>query len=252
MKWLDAAESVLRDFGTPTHYEELAEEIVRRRLVETRSRTPAISLHASVSMDVRRRLERGLPARFTIGGGLVGLADWEPGPSDEAREIIERTRGRAQRDVLAGLRALHGADFESFLELLLSEMGYSVSVIGGGAEDEGIDLVAELAGGAAPQRIGVQAKCLGPRREVGPNVVRLLRDGLDTQGCNAGAVITTARFNADAIRVAQEPGKLPVELIDGSRLVALAVEYGVGIRSETLTMFHEDLDGAFEVDEESF
>jgi restriction endonuclease Mrr len=252
MKWLDATEQVLRDFGTPVHYEELAIEILRRHLVETRSQTPAITLHASVSLDVRRRQEKGLPPRFTIGYGDVGLAEWEPGPSDEAREIIERTRGRAQRDLLARLRDLDGADFESFLEVLLSEMGYSVTVIGGTRDDEGIDLVAELAGGAAPQRIGMQAKCLGPRREVGPTVIRLLRDSLDTQGCNAGAVITTARFNADAVRVAEEPGKLPIELIDGSRLVDLAVEYGVGVRIENLTMYHEQLEGVFYVgDEES-
>jgi restriction endonuclease Mrr len=148
MKWLDAVEQILFDFGTPIHYDTLAEDVLRRRLVETKSQTPAITLHTSVSIDVRHRRDSGLPARFTIGGGLVGLAAWESGPSDEARAVIQRTRDRARREVLAKLRELDGPTFESFLEVLLSEMGYSVTVIGGTGDDEGIDLVAELAGGA--------------------------------------------------------------------------------------------------------
>jgi restriction endonuclease Mrr len=247
VKWLDAAEQVLGDYGTPVHYDELARQIVRRGLVQTRSNTPAITLHASVSLDLRSRREKGLPPRFTIGQGMVGLAGWEPGPSDEARRIIDRTRDRAKRELLSGLRALSGQEFESFLEVLLSEMGYSVTVIGGTRADQGIDLVAELAGGAATQRIGIQAKCLGPSREVGPSVIRLLRDALDTQQCNAGAVVATARFNAEARAVSAEPGKPPVELIDSARLVELAVEYGVGVRSQTIAEYHADLASVFQV-----
>lgn len=120
-------------------------------------------------------------------------------------------------------------------------MGYDVTVTGG-SDDEGIDVVAELVVGIGAQRIGIQAKCLGSRREVGPSTVRLLRDALSSRECNAGAVVATCRYNEDAKRVAEEAGKPPVELVDADRLTDLALQYGVGARSEAIEAYSEDLD----------
>ena len=60
---------------------------------------------------------------------------------------------------------------------LLVAQGYDVTVVGG-ADDDGIDLIAELSTGIGAQRIGIQAKCHGASRSIGPNTVRLLRDAL--------------------------------------------------------------------------
>lgn len=249
MRWLDATEVLLNDAETPMHYGELARDAIARDLVQTKSKTPHITLHTVVSADVRGRESRGQPPRFTIGKGMVGLAEWEAGPSDEARRIIDRTRGRAGRELLSKLRQLTGDEFESFLEVLLTKMGYNVTVTGG-RDDDGIDLIAELSGGAAPQRVGIQAKCLGPRREVGPNTVRLLRDALGSNGCNAGAIVTTTRINDQARSVAEEAGKPPVSLIDGRAMSELALEHLVGIEAEPLRLYREDLTSVFEIEEE--
>ena len=246
MRWLDAAEQVLHQADTPLNYNEVAGTIMKRQLVETESRTPAITLHASVSIDIRRRASRGLSPRFTMVGGVVSLAEWDVGPFEEALKTIEKTRDRARRDLLAELRKLKGEDFEAFIELLFTEMGYDVTVTGGSGDD-GIDLVAELSTGIGAQRIGIQAKCLGANRTVGPNTVRLLRDALSTRQCNAGAVIATCRMDPKAIEAAAEAGKTPVELVDNERLVDLALEYKVGIRSESLEVFSESLETAFEI-----
>lgn len=53
------------------------------------------------------------------------------------------------------------------------------------------------------------------------------------------------RFNDDAVSVAGEPGKPPVELVNADRLTDLALEYGVGVRSESVEAFTEDLDAVF-------
>lgn len=241
MKWLDAVERVLSEVGTPVNYRELTDTVLREHLVETESGTPHITLHASVSQDIRRLESRGLPPRFSIEAGDVGLAEWSTGPSDEAIETIERSRTRAKQELLRKLRDLSGAEFESYLEVLFTKMTYDVTVTGGSGDD-GIDLVATLGGGIGAQRVGVQAKCLGARREIGPNPVRLLRDALPAHGCNAGAIVATCRFNTDAVRVADEPGRPPIELVGPDRLVDLALEYRVGVTSETIDMFTESLD----------
>jgi restriction endonuclease Mrr len=243
MKWLDAVEKVLREVGTPIHYGDLANTVLRENLVETETRTPDITLHAGVSQDIRRRESRGLSQRFTISAGDVGLAEWSAGPSEEAIETIERSRNRARQELLRKLRDLDGAEFESFLEVLFTKMGYDVTVTGG-VGDDGIDLIGTLGGGIGAQRVGVQAKCLGARREIGPNPIRLLRDALPAYECNAGAVVATCRFNADAVRVAEEPGRPPIQLIGPDRLTELALEYRVGVSSETIDVFSEDLEAS--------
>lgn len=245
MRWLDAAEQVLRDTGTPVHYVELAELILHRHLVNTKSETPAITLHASINLDMKGRRSRGLPPRLLIlPGGDITLAEWERGPIEEARAALLESRDHAKRQLLRKLRQLEGTEFETFLERLFTEMGYDVTVTGG-PDDEGVDLVAELVAGIGNQRLGIQAKCRGAQREIGPNTVRLLRDALASYECNAGAVVATCRFNEGAVRVAEEFGKPPVDLVDADRLTDLALQFGVGVRSETIEAYSEDLDSVF-------
>jgi len=71
-------------------------------------------------------------------------------------EAARRSREHARREFLRRLRELDGPDFESFLEVLFTRMGYDV-VVTGGSGDDGIDLVAELTGGIAPHRVGIRA-----------------------------------------------------------------------------------------------
>jgi restriction endonuclease Mrr len=250
MKWLDAAEQILRETQTALNYKVLSEQITRRNLVESLSQTPAITLHSSVNIDIRKRKSRGLPARFTLVKGEVGLAEWDVGPFEEVLKMATRTRDRAKRDLLAALRKLDGEQFETFVELLFTEMGYEVTPVGGSG-DKGIDLIAELGPGIGAQRIGIQAKCYGASRSIGPNTVRLLRDALSSQQCNAGAVVATCRIDDQAVEVVNEPGKTPVELVNHERLTELAVQYKVGIRSEPLDMYREDLQSLFEPESEA-
>ena len=48
---------------------------------------------------------------------------------------------------------------------------------------------------------------------------------------------------------AAEENRLRVQLVGGDDLASLAVEAGVGIRTETLTLVVEDLDSVFDVSE---
>jgi len=244
MKWLDAIEHVLREADEPLHYGELAKRIMKRQMVATQSKTPDITVHASVSQEIRRRADRGLPPRFTIKAGDIGLAEWSAPPLKDAQLTVDKLREKAKRELLKKLRQLEGADFESYLEVLLIRMGYEVEVTGG-TGDDGVDLIAESSGGVSPQRLGIQAKCLGSGRETGPNPIRLLRDALPSKECQVGAVISTAKFNDDARRVAAEPGRPPVELIGPEELAELAAEHGVGISARPVDLLFEDLDGVF-------
>jgi len=250
MRWLDAVERILRDEGTSMHYEAIATEIMRRSLVDTRSATPGITLHASVSQDIGRRRSAGLAPRFAReGGGLFTLAEWTVGPDEDVRDAVARTREQARRQLLRELRQLSGEIFESFLEVLFTQMGYDVTVTAG-SDDEGVDLVAERSGGVGVERVAVQAKRSKANRRIGPRVVRYLRDAAVSRECTSAALVTTSDFDAKAVEVAQEPQRLPVRLIGGTELIDLSLEASVGIRTENLTLVHADLDSVFEIQDE--
>jgi restriction endonuclease Mrr len=244
VKWTDAAEQILRQEGTALDYRSLAKRIVDRDLVKTDTQTPHITLHVSISSENRRRGAKGLPPRFLLRRGEVALTEWDVGPLEDAFKTLSQLREKTKRDLLKKLRELSGTGFEGFLEVLFTEMGYSVTVTAG-SEDEGVDLVAELEGGVGIQRVGIQGKCLNTKRSVGPNTVRLLRDALSVYKCNAGAVVTTTTFDPKAVEVAAEDGKLPIVLVDCNALVDLAMEHQVGIRQESLPVYFEDLDEVF-------
>lgn len=252
MKWLDAAEAVLREYGHALHYMELAWEIGNRGQVDTKSRTPEITLHTSISQDIRRRQSAGLAPRFVrYAGGDFGLAEWDVEAIETVRTAISEHRDHARRRLRRGLRELGGEDFVSFLEVLLTTLGYEVTVTEG-ADDDGIDLIAERSGDVAAERVGIQAKQRArASRRIGPNTVRLLRDALPTQQCTSGAVITTTDFDDRAVAVSQEPGNIAVKLIRGDELVDMAMEAGVGVRREELTLVVENLYSVFEVEEDS-
>ena len=203
-----------------------------------------ITVNASVSQDIRRRQHRGLPPRFILDSAEISLAEWVAPPLKEAQTTVDLFRDKAKRDLITKLRQLEGAQFESFLEVLLISMGYDAEVTGGSGDD-GIDLIAENTGGVSPQRTGIQAKCLGSNRRVGPNTVRLLRDALQSRNCQTGAVISTVKFNADAQRIAAEAGRPAVALIGPDELAELAAEHSVGISSRPADLLYEDLQGVF-------
>ncbi len=250
MRWLDAAEKILREYGHALHYGVITHEIEHQNLVATQTKTPEITLHASLSGDIRRRADASLPMRFVrLGGGDFSMAEWEVGAAEDVLNSIAAHREDAMRQIKRFLRDLDGDNFVTFLEVLLTTTGYNVTVTDG-TDDDGIDLLAERTGGIASERVGIQAKAKSAaRRRIGPNTVRLLRDALPTQQCTSGAVMTTGDFDARAEEVCAEPGKLPVKLISGETLVHMAIEAGVGVRLETATLVITDLDGVLTVDE---
>ena len=113
MNSLDAAERVLREAGQPLRYEEITKRVVERSLWTTNGQTPAATINAQLSSDVKRHGER---SRFVrCGRGVYGLRDAgsplmaSPAPSPKStglestrtgeldltnlRSVIKRVRG---------------------------------------------------------------------------------------------------------------------------------------------------------------
>jgi hypothetical protein len=109
LTWRDAIERVLQEAGEPMHYVDVADEIAKQELRVSLGATPASTVSANISLDIRdhgersrfRRVGRGMITlrKVVEGGGPQVAAVDEPVPEpDEAVRIIQALGMFWQRD----------------------------------------------------------------------------------------------------------------------------------------------------------
>lgn len=121
--------------------------------------------------------------------------------------------------------------FESFLQLLLVEIGLDDVEVTQRSRDGGIDLTAVRRGVEGLSALDevhycVQAKRLKPGTAVNVRDVRALR-GVMPSG-SKGIFITTGRYTRTAHQFAEDDPARPLVLIDGPALTALCIEHRLG------------------------
>lgn len=241
MTWTDAAEEILKEIKKSLNYKDLSQEILNKKLLKTQSQTPHITLHASIYLENKARSEKGIPLRFSLEKGDVALVKWRTGVAEATLvHQAKKQRDTAKNDLLKKLRELSGEKFESYLEALLTKMGYIDVTLRGGTGDEGIDLLCLMSQGINQVKTAVQAKCKKMNNKIGPKDVRLLRDILPKFQCSQGVLITTSSFTREAKEAANEQGRLPIILIDADRLAELALEHEVGLKSQAVKSYFLD------------
>lgn len=187
------------------------------------------------------RKARGAPARARQPDDRAEMA-----PVDQIAEALDRLHASVSADLLA--RLLHGEP--EFLEQvvldLLVAMGYG-GVGGdrarriGGSGDGGVDGVIDQ-DPLGLGRIYVQAKRYAPGNVVGRPAIQGFVGALHGRQAGQGVFITTSSFSREASEYAQQVAA-SVVLIDGARLAALMIQYGVGVQAEnTYTVVKLDED----------
>lgn len=74
LSFIDAAEKVLEDSGTPLHYREITQRALAQNLIKSDGKTPDASLNAVISVDIN---QKGAECRFIrLQPGIVGLRSW--------------------------------------------------------------------------------------------------------------------------------------------------------------------------------
>ena len=240
LSFLDAAERVLRESGAPLHYEEITKRALAAGLIRTESKTPAATLTASVSMDIRRRSERGEGQRFSRPSrGKIGLAtELSPGVSTG----IQEQNRKAKAQLLDRIRKGSPKDFELLVADLLGRTGFPHVEVTRQSSDGGIDVRAELVvGDVVRVRMAVQAKRW--QSKVGAQTVREVRGSLGAH--EQGLIITTSDFSSGARREAERADASPVALMNGEQFADLLAQNEIGVRREWLLTLDEP-DGAGE------
>jgi len=161
--------------------------------------------------------------------------------TDEVTEDVETPVHIDHRIALLNtLKQLPPAGFERLCRHLLLESGFEeVDVTGrsgdGGIDGQGLLRVSKLVS------MKVFFQCKRFRDAVGPGVVRDFRGALAGRA-EKGIILTTSYFTSSAEQEAKRDGVVPIELVDGDRIVELFEEMEIGLTNPR-TVY--DIDDAF-------
>jgi hypothetical protein len=126
------------------------------------------------------------------------------------------------------------AQFESFLSILLDEMGFSDVAVTGRSGDRGIDLEATWTQNNVPSlevdlAFKIQAKRLKPSSTLNPRYIRELRGALASG--EWGLFITTAKVSSKTRQECLNDSSRVISIIDGQSLIELCKKYSVGVKT---------------------
>ena len=240
LTYLDAANEVLKATpgGGPLHYREICKRAMDLGLLESEGKTPWQTMGSRLYVAIKDDEQAGKPPRFIqVGRGSFQLA--RKSPSVGIDGLVQQTRGRTREALLARLKEIPPARFEQVVARLLTLIGFEDVEVRGRTGDRGIDAVGRLTvGGITNVLTAIQAKRWSGT--VPSRVVREMRGSLEIG--QRGTIVTTSGFTPDGISEAAAPGKEPISLIDGEKLVDLMVKYEYGVRKRSVELLELDLE----------
>ncbi len=166
--------------------------------------------------------------------------DHPVGPESDTPEEADISLAVDYRDrLLASIQALPFDGFERLCQRLLREAGFQQVTVTGRTGDKGIDGHGILAVNPFVT-FKVLFQCKRYKGSVGAPDVRDF--GRAMQGrADKGIILTTGTFTQEAKREARRDGALPIELVDGEKLVDMFEKLELGLKPRTIF----DLDEGF-------
>jgi len=151
--------------------------------------------------------------------------------TDEQIETDEEAPAENHRQTLLSvLQSLPAEGFERFCQRLLRESGFEEVTVTGRSGDGGIDGIGVLSVNALVSfKVLFQCKRYKDGGSVVPSQVRDFRGAMQGRA-DKGIILTTGTFTADARREAMRDGVPPIELVDGTKLVAMIEELELGLK----------------------
>lgn len=231
LSFTDAAESVLRQFGSgkPMHYRDITQKALDLRILRTSGQTPEATMYAQILTEIAREERLGKSPRFVkLGKGRVSLTQWQQDEqSPELAKLIERHNQNVRKQLHERLHQMNPTEFEELISELLIALGLESVSVTEPSHDGGIDVRGVLVIGEVVRlKMAVQVKRW--KENVQVDTVRQVRGSLSTH--ERGLVITTSDFSKGAREEATYSDRSPIFLMDGEQLVSLLIEYNIGVQ----------------------
>jgi restriction system protein len=233
MNFLDAAYQIVKEAGQPLHYTEIARRALSQKLISPKGQTPAATMGSRLYVDTKKE-----NTRFKrVSKGYFSIA--ERSHSDEISQRVEIINKLTRKKLSQLLHDMPADRFEALIGELLLAIGFDEDTVEVTRYygDGGIDVRGVLqAGGITRINAAVQVKRW--KANVSAPTVRNVRGALTTQ--EQGIIITTSDFSKGALQEAAEIGKTPISLVNGSLLLDLLIEHGIGVNKEQHTVYSLD------------
>jgi len=227
LSFTDAAERVLeaQKDAKPLHYREITKRALAQGLITTEGQTPEATMYSQIITETKRRTKRGeLPRFVKQGRGIFGLTRWT---RTGLALQIEQHNDRVRKQLHKQLMAMNPGEFEQLVGRLLGDLNFEKVAVTPISKDGGIDVRGTLVvGDVIHTRMAVQVQRW--KKNVQRQEVQRLRGSLGAH--EQGLIITTSDFSPNAKEEAARSDATPVALMNGTQLVGLLVENGIGVR----------------------
>lgn len=207
--------------------------------------------------EIRERKSSGhaasdLPASSgeRSGGTLAAWGEASSSPAKSPLEMVEDAQADWNAKVSTDLRQRLQDSTPEFFERAVIELLWAMGYGGvhgqkqhlGRSNDGGVDgVIREDALGLG--KVYVQAKRYADSNSVANWEIRNFIGALDSRGANKGVFITTSRFTSGAVEAAANYRHGTIVLIDGVKLSALMLDYGVAVqKAHEITLYELDED----------
>lgn len=238
MTYLEAARVVLEDAGAPLHSTEITRRALEEGLIAPAGKTPEATMAAQLYSVIKRAERAGTDSPFQrVAGNTFQLATSIGSTTLESD--VRRHNDSVQAKLLEYLLEMHPRQVELLIGKLLGALGFDDVAVTRYVGDSGIDIDATLTlGGVTSVRTAVQVKRY--KSNIAGDLVRQVRGSLEAD--QRGLIITTGGFTKDARNEASAPGKTPISLVDGKRLVELLIEQQIGVTRHNVHLLRLSLD----------
>lgn len=162
----------------------------------------------------------------------------------ELQTLYSQYIAELKKKILADLKKLSPAAFETFAKRLLDVYGFHDTKVTQVSGDGGIDGHGKLKVGLAYLNVAFQCKRWTKGNVQRPEVDKFR--GAIQGDFEQGLFFTTTSYSEGAIDVSIKRGAVPIVLVDGESIVDLMIEKGFGVQTENLLIPTYALDLAFD------
>lgn len=238
-------ESQFGDFAVDVQFDaEIDPVLTREEVRQVSALSDAAIFQGWQGTNFRLRDDQAAALESILAGRLRGVSSVSTtaayGNLQELSEAINRSNHRVKAELRKLVQDMDPRAFEFLVRRVLVALGYQNVVVTRYSGDKGIDATAVFhVGGATPVDVAVQAKRTST---VDRPTVQNLRGSLTSR--QLGLIVTSGTFTSSAVVEAQEAGKVPIGLIDGSKLLEHMIAHGIGVREKAfpaLSLFPESL-----------
>ena len=256
-KWLNPVLNALRDLGGSGRTREVIEKVAvlekvleqeREKLLkngrpefDNKIRWAREYLFFEGLLDNSERgtwvlTQKGEKTNLSIEKSLEIMKNYKESKGQKDSESFEEIKpiddNIDESSLLEILKKIDPKKFESLCQLLLREHGFENVEVTQYSKDGGIDGFGTLYLNSFIS-IKIAFQCKRYEGSVSRSTVDDFRGSISGKA-EKGIIITTGHFSEDAKQSANRDGALPIELIDGQRLIELFEEVKLGLVPKTL------------------